>query len=47
MVTQAAWAAAHGIASLHIAKGGDRFVDWRSAEKTAALLIDAVIRGMQ
>jgi AcrR family transcriptional regulator len=47
LVTQAAWAAVHGIASLHIAKGDDPFVDWRAAEKTAALLIDSLLSGLK
>jgi AcrR family transcriptional regulator len=43
---QTAWAGAHGIVSLHIAKCNDGWIDWRPPHETARLLIDAMIRGM-
>jgi hypothetical protein len=46
LVSQAAWAGVHGVVSLHIAKKGDPWVDWRAEKKTAALVIEAFARGI-
>jgi len=46
LIAQAAWAGTHGVISLHIAKGQDPWVDWRSAKETAALVIDSMIDGL-
>ena len=44
--SQVAWAAVHGIVSLHIAKCNDAWVEWRPAPETTELLIAALARGM-
>lgn len=36
----------HGIVSLHIARGKDAWVKWRPVRQRAALMIDALIRGL-
>jgi AcrR family transcriptional regulator len=36
----------HGIVSLHIARGKDVWVNWRPVRQRAALMIDALIRGL-
>ncbi|MEO6324286.1 MAG: TetR/AcrR family transcriptional regulator [Thermoanaerobaculia bacterium] len=46
LVAQAAWSGTHGVVSLHIAKGSDPWIEWRSVKKTAALIVDALIRGI-
>ena len=46
LVAQSLWAAVHGVASLHIALGGDDWVTWRPAKKTAKFLIDAMLDGL-
>jgi AcrR family transcriptional regulator len=46
LVAQAVWAGTHGVVSLHIAKECDPWIEWRSLKKTAALAIDALIRGI-
>lgn len=46
LVAQAVWAGTHGVISLHIAKQGDPWIDWRPVKKTAALVIDALISGL-
>ena len=45
-LAQMSWAGVHGVVSLYIAKCDDDWVDWRPAKKTAAALIDAMIRGL-
>lgn len=46
LIAQAAWSGTHGVVSLHIAKESDPWVDWKSVKKTAALIVDALIRGI-
>ncbi|MBK8229339.1 MAG: helix-turn-helix transcriptional regulator [Candidatus Eisenbacteria bacterium] len=46
LVTQMCWAAVHGVISLHLAKGADPWVEWRSISVTAEALIDSLNRGM-
>jgi AcrR family transcriptional regulator len=46
LVAQAAWAGVHGIISLQIAKKDDPWVDWRPIKRTAALVVDSMIRGI-
>jgi AcrR family transcriptional regulator len=46
LVAQSVWAATHGVISLQIAKKTDPWVEWRPVKKTAALVIDAMIRGL-
>ena len=46
LVGQALWAGVHGVTALDIAKKDDPWVDWRPLKKTAALVIDGLIRGL-
>ncbi len=46
LIAQSLWAAVHGVASLHIALGGDEWVAWKPAKKTAKLLIDSMLDGL-
>jgi AcrR family transcriptional regulator len=45
-LAQMSWAGVHGVVSLYIAKCEDDWVEWRPAKKTAAALVDAMIRGL-
>ena len=45
-LAQMSWAAVHGVVSLYIAKCNDDWVEWRPAKKTAAALIDTMVRGL-
>ena len=45
-LAQMSWAAVHGVVSLYIAKCDDDWVEWRPAKKTAAALVDAMLRGL-
>jgi AcrR family transcriptional regulator len=45
-LSQIVWAAAHGVVSLHVAKGNDPWIDWRDARKTARKLMDATMDGL-
>ncbi len=46
VVTQMCWASAHGIVSLFITHGHDPWVDFRAPQRSAHLLLDAVLDGM-
>ncbi len=46
LLSQTVWAGTHGVVSLHIAKESDDWVDWRPVRTTAALMIEALIRGL-
>jgi AcrR family transcriptional regulator len=46
MVSQIVWAGTHGVASLHIAKCKDAWVDWRDPVETAHAQIEVMIRGL-
>lgn len=46
LVAQAFWAGVHGVISLYIAKHCDAWVDWRSPQKTARLVINSMLKGM-
>jgi AcrR family transcriptional regulator len=46
LISQAVWAGTHGAISLPIAKCNDEWLDWRPTKKTAALVIDSMIRGL-
>ncbi|MFO0870553.1 MAG: TetR/AcrR family transcriptional regulator [Pirellulales bacterium] len=43
---QVLWSAVHGLASLHIVKGEDPWIDWQAPRPTARLLVDALLAGM-
>lgn len=46
LVSQMVWAGTHGVASLHIAKCKDAWVDWRDATETAHAQIEVMLRGL-
>jgi AcrR family transcriptional regulator len=46
LISQAVWAATHGVISLPIAKCNDEWLDWRPTQKTASLVIDSMIAGL-
>jgi AcrR family transcriptional regulator len=46
LVSQTMWAGVHGVISLHIAKGSDSWVDWRSLRRRAELMIEVLIAGL-
>ena len=46
LVSQTMWAAVHGVISLNIAKSHDNWVDWRSLEERANLMLDTVLHGL-
>src|SRR5262249_41549668 len=45
-LAQMAWAGVHGVVSLYIAKCDEEWVEWRPAKKTAAALVDTMLRGL-
>jgi AcrR family transcriptional regulator len=45
-LSQIAWASAHGVVALHLAKGNDPWIDWRDARKMARKLVDATMVGL-
>jgi len=46
LVSQTLWASAHGVISLNIAKGKDRWVDWRPLRQRAEMMLDITLRGL-
>jgi AcrR family transcriptional regulator len=46
MIAQLFMAGMHGIVSLHIARGKDKWVKWRPVRQKARLMIEALIRGL-
>lgn len=46
LVAQTLWATVHGVASLHITKGDDPWMDWATLEARASLACSAVLRGL-
>ncbi len=46
LVTQTVWSGVHGVISLHIAKSNDNWVDWRSIEQRAQIMIDVLVDGL-
>ena len=47
LVSQTMWAGVHGSISLQIAKQNDAWIDWAPLKKRLALMIDALIRGIE
>ena len=45
-VAQMFWAGVHGLITLHLVKANDEWFDWRPARRTAAVLIDTILRGV-
>ena len=46
LVSQVVWEATHGVISLPICKCNDGWIDWRPIRASAALVIDALLRGL-
>jgi AcrR family transcriptional regulator len=46
LVAQTFWSAVHGVASLHIVKSGNPWIDWKGVEPLASTMVDAILRGM-
>jgi AcrR family transcriptional regulator len=46
LISQTLWASVHGVISLQIAKGGDRWVDWRPIKDRAEMMLDITLRGL-
>ena len=46
LVSQTVWSGVHGVVSLHIAKCNDNWVDWRSIEARAKLMVDVLVDGL-
>ena len=46
LLSQTIWAGMHGVVSLHIAKCNDSWVDWRSFEERAQLMVETLIEGI-
>ena len=46
LISQTLWASVHGVISLNIAKGSDPWVDWRSLQERAELMLDVTLRGL-
>jgi AcrR family transcriptional regulator len=46
LISQTLWASVHGVIALHIAKGCDAWVDWRSLQDRAEMMPDVTLRGL-
>ncbi len=46
LITQILWAGVHGVASLQITHGNDPWITWRSLERRARTICEALLRGM-
>lgn len=46
LLSQTIWAGVHGIIALEIAKRHDPWVEWRSFEKRAELMIETLVKGL-
>ena len=46
LLSQTMWAGVHGVISLQLAKQNDPWIDWRSLDARATLMIDALIAGL-
>ena len=46
LISQTLWASVHGVISLHIAKGGDPWVEWRPLQDRAEMMPDVTLRGL-
>ena len=46
LIAQGVWAAVHGVVALHLTQCDEGWVDWRPADRTAALLEESFLRGM-
>ncbi len=46
LLSQTLWAGVHGVASLEIVKGDEPWMRWRSVEKRAHFMVEALLRGV-
>jgi AcrR family transcriptional regulator len=46
LLAQVFWSGVHGVASLHLIKGEDQWVEWRPVEELARTAIDLIIAGL-
>jgi AcrR family transcriptional regulator len=46
LVSQIVWSGVHGVISLHIAICNDSWVDWRTVEARAKLMVDVLVDGL-
>lgn len=46
LISQTLWASVHGVISLEIAKGCDRWVEWRPMQDRTAMMLDITLRGL-
>jgi len=46
LTSQIMWAAVHGIVALHIAKGNDKWVDWRPINQRVEAMLTLLISGL-
>ena len=45
LVAQMFWSAVHGVASLHIVKSDNPWIDWKGVEKLSNAVVDSILRG--
>lgn len=46
LLSQTLWASVHGVISLEIAKGCDKWVEWRPIQDRAQMMLDVTLRGL-
>jgi AcrR family transcriptional regulator len=47
LLVQSLWSGMHGVVSLHIAKGRDPWIEWRSLDRISTLLVELLLRGIR
>ena len=46
VVAQVFWAAVHGVASLHIVKADNPWIEWKGVQRLAEAMVDSILRGV-
>jgi hypothetical protein len=46
VVAQIFWAAVHGVASLHIVKANNPWIEWKGVRVLAEAMVDSILRGV-
>jgi AcrR family transcriptional regulator len=46
LISQTLWGAVHGVISLQIAKGSNKWVDWRPLRDRSQMMLDITLRGL-
>ncbi len=46
VISQTLWASVHGVISLQIAKGDDKWLEWRPMKERAEMMLDVTLRGL-